>query len=348
MCDKRCHAGEQRLTARNFSLLVCPLAFSSARLASAPLAHCTSSSRHPPSLTAMLRAFAASTAPMAARMARAPTRIASARNRHDSPPEAAAAPSATPNATAVAAAAAVASVRPCGARSFHATAATGSYAPGSGSPTGSRSSNGGHSGGSVSVSVSGGGGGGRVLQSEWDLRAPSSAATGGGVEHVISIDRSGLLGQHHTAEAEATEAELAAKSKHTPMVDELRSQIKIRGALSMSDYIFQCLQNQQFGYYTANPAASVIGGKEGADEAAHGDFITSPELGQVFGEVGKTCGAHAPLATRRLGLQGSSQTGVHADRFRLLFFVSSLCARSCWACGCCRCGSSSASQPNFS
>jgi NADH dehydrogenase [ubiquinone] 1 alpha subcomplex assembly factor 7 len=126
-----------------------------------------------------------------------------------------------------------------------------------------------------------------VLQSEWDLRTPSSAATGVGVEHVISIDRSGLLGQHHTEEAEATEAELAAKSKHTPMVDELRSQIKIRGALSMSDYIFQCLQNQQFGYYTANPAASVIGGKEGADEAAHGDFITSPELGQVFGEVEK-------------------------------------------------------------
>lgn len=133
------------------------------------------------------------------------------------------------------------------------------------------------------------------------------------MEHVISIDRSGLLGMHHTEEAEATAAELAAKSKHTPMVDELRSQIKIRGALSMSDYIFQCLQNQQFGYYTANPAASVIGGKEGADAAAHGDFITSPELGQVFGEVGHSAVQRTRAAYIAQELQAGGDACVQAD-----------------------------------
>ncbi len=147
--------------------------------------------------------------------------------------------------------------------------------------------------------------------------------------HTFSVDRSGLLGVHHQAEEPL--ADQSHKSKWTPMVDELRTQINVRGALSVADWMQQCLQNPQFGYYTSRKASSVIGGKSKEDAVSAtakiaaaasagastkivtggklapapakteeerakaaiaaaqaetgGDFITSPELGQIFGEV---------------------------------------------------------------
>jgi hypothetical protein len=148
------------------------------------------------------------------------------------------------------------------------------------------------------------GGFSRIVASSADMTPEEFAAAEAeeGQTTTVSIDRSGLLGVHHTPEERLEDQ--SHKSRWTPMVDELRSQIKIRGALSVSDWMFQCLQNQQHGYYTSRHASSVIGGKpQSAATAAAaaaaadgpttgasqtdvgGDFITSPELGQIFGEV---------------------------------------------------------------
>ena len=49
-----------------------------------------------------------------------------------------------------------------------------------------------------------------------------------------------------------------------------------------------CLSHPTEGYYM-NPSHSVFGSR--------GDFITSPEISQVFGEVRHTISAHGALVT---------------------------------------------------
>jgi len=86
--------------------------------------------------------------------------------------------------------------------------------------------------------------------------------------------------------------------RQTPLLDELRDLIGREGALPISRYMALCLNHPVHGYYSAQPAI-------GAD----GDFITAPEISQIFGEliglwvavVWQTMGAPDPVRLVEIG-----------------------------------------------
>ena len=62
---------------------------------------------------------------------------------------------------------------------------------------------------------------------------------------------------------------------NTPLLGEIKRRIQTDGMITVAEYMRLCLQHPTHGYYTAHD--EVIGGQ--------GDFITAPEISQLFGEM---------------------------------------------------------------
>jgi SAM-dependent MidA family methyltransferase len=82
--------------------------------------------------------------------------------------------------------------------------------------------------------------------------------------------------------------------RDTQLADKLKDRIREAGPLTVAAYMQACLQDPEYGYYVKQPA---IG--------CEGDFITAPEISQVFGElIGLWCAVvwHQMGAPSRLNL----------------------------------------------
>jgi SAM-dependent MidA family methyltransferase len=75
--------------------------------------------------------------------------------------------------------------------------------------------------------------------------------------------------------------------ERTPLEAEIRRRIELAGPMPVAQYMALCLTHPEHGYYTTRDPFG-----------AAGDFITAPEISQMFGEL---IGLWAAAAWRAIG-----------------------------------------------
>lgn len=90
----------------------------------------------------------------------------------------------------------------------------------------------------------------------------------------IQISRKGLFKTSHTHLTHEQRIKYKEQPM-TPLASELHTLIRLRGPLTIYEYMTKCLSHVQHGYYTNK--SNII--------SSTGDFITNPEISQIYGEL---------------------------------------------------------------